>query len=97
MGQQAPEVGRDIIILVILILALKEAEDGDGVVLRVVNPTPEAIDGRLVFADVPTRVVRADLEERDGAPLSLTGATLHDTWPPFRIHTYRLRFPASTP
>ena len=28
MGQQAPEVGRDIIILVILILALKEAEEG---------------------------------------------------------------------
>ncbi len=71
--------------------AFKEAEDGGDVVVRIFNPTPQTIEGRITLGFAPAELRRADLEESAGERLSVRGNALHDRWPPFRIHTYRLR------
>ena len=70
--------------------AFKAADDGDGWTLRVYNPPPPPITGTVRFFDRPARVHRAALDETPGEPLALgADGVLRDTWPPFRIHTYR--------
>jgi mannosylglycerate hydrolase len=74
--------------------AFKAADDGDGLVVRVYNPTPMPITGTLRFFDAPVRICRAGLDEGPGEVLTLDGeGVLRDTWPPFRLHTYRAAWP----
>ncbi|HYE57299.1 MAG TPA: glycoside hydrolase family 38 C-terminal domain-containing protein, partial [Rhodothermales bacterium] len=74
----------------LVLSAFKAADDGDGLVVRVYNPTPAPVTGTLRFFDGVEAVHRAGLDETPGAALSLDeGGVLRDTWPPFRIHTYR--------
>ncbi len=75
-----------------MLSAFKEARDGDGFVLRVYNPAPTPVNGQVYFGETPVQVRRANMEEHNGERLPTDGSTLRDTWLPFRIHTYRLRF-----
>jgi mannosylglycerate hydrolase len=75
---------------VLVLSAFKEAAQGDGLILRVYNPTPRTIEGKIWFADIPTEVQRVNLEEKPGIPQILQEHDLYDTWAPFSIHTYRL-------
>ncbi len=77
--------------------AFKAADDGDGRIVRVYNPTASPIAGTLRFFDAPARVCRAGLDEAPGEALALEGDTLRDEWPPFRIHTYRATWPEGAP
>lgn len=74
----------------LVLSAFKEAEDGDGFVLRIYNPGPVPVEGRVRFG-LPVRGVRrANLEETPGAPVPLSGEGFADTWGSYRIHTYRV-------
>jgi mannosylglycerate hydrolase len=72
--------------------ALKEAEDGTGLTVRIYNPGPDPIDGVILLHDPPAEIRRADLEERPGDSIAAPGAVLRDHWPPFTIRTYRFYY-----
>jgi mannosylglycerate hydrolase len=53
--------------------ACKEAEDGDGVVVRLYNPTEREVEETVLFARPPARVAEARLDETVIRPLELAG------------------------
>ena len=74
----------------LVLSAFKAAEDGDAFVLRIYNPSPDPIEGRVRIGFAVTKVTRANLEETPGDPMPIRDGSFNDRWPPFRIHTYRL-------
>lgn len=81
----------------LVLSACKEVRDDDGLVLRVYNPSPKPVEGRIDLGAPLADVLRTNLEERDGVRVPADGSTIRDMWPPFRIHTYRLRFDDALP
>ena len=79
----------------LVVSALKRAEDGDGLVLRVYNPTPQARRARLEFPLLaPEKVVLATLEERPQRPLELGDRGVEVELRPWEIITLKLVFPS---
>ncbi len=76
----------------LVLSALKEAEDGDGIILRIYNPSDKPIDGEVTFGRPPAAVHRTNLEERNESRIQPHGSRLADSWGPYRIHTYRITF-----
>lgn len=76
----------------IVLSALKPAEDGDGLILRLLNPAPEPVDARITFglplAEVTS--VRLD-EEPDGGALDRNGRTVALTLGPHALRSLRVR------
>jgi mannosylglycerate hydrolase len=74
-----------------LLSALKPAEDGDGMVLRLLNPTGAEIDARvrLGFPASRARAVRLD-ETPSDEPVTLQGARLAFPLPPHALRSVRL-------
>lgn len=75
---------------VLVLSAFKEAEDGRGFVLRIYNPTPEPVEGRVRLGWPAGEVRRANLEEVPLEAVAVQDGAFEETWPPFRIHTYRV-------
>lgn len=76
----------------ILLSALKPAEDGDGFVVRVLNPTDGALEARMTIA-VPIRSVesvRLD-ETADGGEVTRDGDSLRCAVPPHGLRSVRVR------
>jgi alpha-mannosidase len=74
----------------LVLSALKVAEDGEGYVLRIYNPTPKAVEGRVRVGLQIEAVRRAGLEEAAGDSVSADGGVWRDRWEPYRILTSRL-------
>ena len=70
--------------------ALKEAEDGEGLIIRIYNPTPETIQGEVTFGTAPDRILETNLEERNLHEISFQGSTLQSDWDPYSIRTFRV-------
>jgi alpha-mannosidase len=77
----------------IVVSALKEAEDGNGIVLRTYNATPESVSGRIVFGIAPRSVQRVRIDERPtGEAADPVENVLADNWRAYEIKTYRLEY-----
>jgi mannosylglycerate hydrolase len=81
----------------VVLSACKPAEDGDGLVLRLLNPTDEPLSARARFGfEVGTAVsVRLD-ETADGPPVSLDGPEVGFEVGPHALRSVRVR-PARRP
>ena len=70
--------------------ALKPAEDGDGVILRVANPTGARVVARVASATAPAEEVRLDESAVGAAPAAAAGV-----WEiplePFAVRSFRIR------
>jgi len=53
----------------LLVSAVKKAEEGEALIIRLWNISGEEVEGRLAFHRRPARAAEADLEERERAPL----------------------------
>lgn len=77
-----------------MLSALKGAADGDGVIVRLYNPTGKALSDSLTFQREMASAVEVNHAEEAIAaaePLS-PGKSLPVKLPPYRIRTFRLRF-----
>ncbi len=75
----------------LMLSALKLAEDGEDLILRLYNPTPRELAARVRFAlIVPDRVYLADLAEAPREPLLLQDRTVAFRVRPWAIVTLRL-------
>jgi alpha-mannosidase len=74
--------------------ALKPAENGDGLIVRVFNPTDAAISDQLLFANRFASAVEVDHAEEPlvDAAAQPAGTALTLALPPQRIRTYRVSF-----
>ncbi len=75
----------------LLLSALKPAEDGEGLVLRLSNPTGVPQEARVTLG-IPfqeARPLRLD-EEPSGHPITREGATLRFPVPPHALRTVRI-------
>jgi alpha-mannosidase/mannosylglycerate hydrolase len=74
--------------------ALKPAEDGEGLIVRVFNPTDVAVSDELTFGVPFASAVEVDHAEEAiaGTPAIRGGAALAISLPAQRIRTFRLRF-----
>jgi len=72
----------------ILLSALKPAEDDDGIIIRLLNPTAQAVDAcvRLGFAIADARAVRLDETPAD-LPLSVAGNEISLAVPPHALRS----------
>jgi len=77
-----------------ILSALKVAQDGDGVIVRVYNPTDKAVEDVLTFAAAFNSAIEVNHAEEEiaGAPAMKGAKTLKIELPPQKIRTYRLRF-----
>ena len=75
----------------LMLSAVKPAEDGDGWILRLSNPTAKAIKGTVRFARRPASVELVTLEEIGGKSLKISGGRLSVTVDPKKIVTLRVR------
>jgi alpha-mannosidase len=75
----------------LIVTAVKPAEDGDGWVLRLSNPTEKAVKGTVRFARRPAAVQLVTLEEVGGSTLKLAGSALSVKVEPKKIVTLRVR------
>lgn len=57
----------------LMVSALKRSEDGEGVILRIHNPSPEEIEGSLLCFREPQLVEQVSLEEKPVAPMKVDG------------------------
>ncbi len=72
--------------------ALKPAEDGDGMILRVWNPTAEAASERINIWKAPTCVFKTNLGETEkGEAVAVNGTQIDVTAQPWQIVTLRIR------
>ncbi len=71
--------------------AIKPADNGDGWILRLSNPTPKALKGTVRFALPLASAELVTLEEIAGEPLKITGNKLSVTMDPKKIVTLRVR------
>ncbi len=77
----------------LVLSALKQAEAGDALVLRLYNPTPEALEGRVEFPLIaPERVFRANLEEQALEVLGTQEKVVRFPVAPWEIVTLKLTF-----
>lgn len=77
----------------IALAAVKPAEDGDGVIVRVYNTTPRPATGALTFFRPLSAATKVDLLERPLGDAPLSGDNgIALTLPPWRIASYRVRF-----
>jgi mannosylglycerate hydrolase len=73
--------------------ALKEAEEGGGIVMRFWNPSRSTVEDLLRFAASPTRVVASRLDETIGEPLPiLEGHDVRLRVGPSEVITLRIWF-----
>jgi alpha-mannosidase len=72
--------------------ALKPAEDGDGMILRVWNPNAEAASERINIWKAPTCVFKTNLGEMEkGEAVAVNGTQIDVTAQPWQIVTLRIR------
>ncbi len=71
--------------------AFKEANNGDGYILRIYNPTDEEVEGEVRLSGNVTGIKRTSLDEIDGDLVSLKNSAFTDQWQPYKIKTYRVR------
>jgi mannosylglycerate hydrolase len=75
----------------LVLSAVKPAEEGSGIVVRVVNPTDTAVDAVLAcdFPSSSARAVRLD-ETPDAAPVAVEGTTVRCAVPPRALRSMLL-------
>lgn len=73
-----------------LLSALKPAEDGDGAVLRVRNPTGRSVTATVTLVSRPAHVTHSDLDERRGAELETHGGRFALALDPYGLATVRI-------
>lgn len=73
-----------------LLSALKSAEDGDGAVLRVRNPTARAVTATVQLSARTAHLVHSDLDDRHGAELSTQGQRFELPLGPYALATVRI-------
>lgn len=71
---------------------LKQAESGEGVVIRVYETHGKAADAEITFALPLGEVQETDIAEIDHWPASFSSDTLTFTIQPFEIRTFHVRF-----
>ncbi len=76
----------------VIIDAIKLAEDGSGLVLRLYEANGKAETATLHFYRKPARAVATDLLENEGAPLELKDGRIALSFRPFEIKTVKVRF-----
>ena len=72
--------------------AVKRSEEGDALILRLFNPTGEAIRETVAFGRPIRQAALTDMKEEDSQPLRLNGQTADVGLPPFKIVTLRVEF-----
>jgi alpha-mannosidase/mannosylglycerate hydrolase len=72
--------------------AIKAAEDGKGLIVRLWNPTGKAQKDALKFWRAPAAAEQVRLDETGGERLAVDGATVGVEAAPHRIVTVRVRF-----
>jgi alpha-mannosidase len=76
----------------LVLSALKPAEDGDGIVLRVLNPTDETVVATVDLGLPVTSVESSRLDETpDGRPLASEGSRLELPVGPHQLRSVRVR------
>ena len=70
--------------------AVKPAEDGSGIVLRVYNAAPTETKCRISFRVKPKAAYTCNLNETGLAPLAFNGKQLELTLPPHGLRTVKL-------
>lgn len=70
--------------------AVKPAEDGEGTIIRIFNPTEEAQKMTLTFGAGVTKAQRAQMDESTAEALTVQNGQLQDTILPKKIMTYRV-------
>jgi alpha-mannosidase len=79
----------------VMILACKQAEDGDGYILRLLELAGEQTIIRLRWPGISaTGAYRTNIVEQDLEPLGISGHEARVTIPPFGIETLRFRMRA---
>jgi alpha-mannosidase len=76
----------------IVLSALKGAEDGDGIVMRLYESTGVATDATVTFGRSPSQCEETDLLERPTKDLPVKSGKLPLRFKPFEIKTVRVRF-----
>ena len=76
----------------VVIDAIKLAEDGSGLVLRLYEANGKAENALLSFFRAPNAAVEADLLEKEIAPLALKDGRIALAFRPFEIKTVKVRF-----
>ena len=76
----------------VIMSALKRAEDGAGMVIRLFNPTSKKIEGTATFGATPKSVEQIDLEEKTVGALPLTGNTVSVSLDSKKIVTLKITF-----
>lgn len=77
----------------LVISALKRAEEGDGLILRLYNPRPQALKASVEFLLLaPTRAFLTTLEEQPQRELTLRGQSVEFDMRPWEIVTLKLVF-----
>jgi alpha-mannosidase len=79
----------------LILSALKRSEDGEGIVIRLFNPTSERLEGKLRFFKPIASAQLCDLEENSLRPLKPRGHSLQCPIAPKKIITIKARL--STP
>lgn len=74
------------------VTAVKQAEDGSGLIIRLFNPLADAQTATLTFANPIATATQCRMDESEITPLSATGAALPITVPTKKINTYKLTF-----
>jgi alpha-mannosidase len=78
----------------ISLTAVKAAEDGDGVVLRMYESSGSTTDATIVFGRFPAKCEESDLLERPVKDLPVKSGKMPVRFKPFEIKTVRVRFAA---
>ncbi|HIZ19790.1 MAG TPA: alpha-mannosidase [Firmicutes bacterium] len=76
----------------VVVDAVKPAEDGDGVIVRLYECFNRTTDARLTFGRAPREALACDLMENAEGSLPLDGDGLPVRLKPYEIQTLRLRF-----
>ncbi|MDR0518759.1 MAG: alpha-mannosidase [Clostridiales Family XIII bacterium] len=92
-GQLPPETGfMEIAHKELVLSAFKKADDGDGYVLRVYNPTGSEVNSSVEFAWPIRKACSASMREAGRGAASWEGGRLHVRAPGGKILTYRIWF-----
>ncbi len=76
----------------LVLSAFKEANDGQGYILRVYNPTNKIIDGSIAFSNILAEVTRTNMEEVGREIIDNDDISFRDQWQPYKVLTYRIKF-----
>ena len=72
------------------ISAVKPAEDGAGIVVRLFNPTDKAQPVSIKLHPGLRKARRCGMDETPGKPVAIAAGVLKDRIPPRKIVSYRL-------